>query len=176
MGRILRADGGGSHDSASWQFQGSPLVASKCGGPWKPTPVSHCQGSWQEGEEKGGGRQSLLCQPLGPAPSWEDVNATKREMGSAWAWGGHPVARQDSFFMRNGWKITLDPFLRGWEGKGQFTEGRGFSTPQACDPGFILKQNETCKHLQVGSCWGLSRLPNQLQEMSSRGFRHQALS
>ena len=93
------------------------------------------------GREEGDKASSVS--PLGPAPSWEDVNATRREMRSAWAWGGHLVARQDLFFMRNGWKITLDPFLRGWVGKGQFTEGRGSSTLQACDPGFILEQNET---------------------------------
>lgn len=76
-------------------------------------------------------------------------------MRSAWAWGGHSVARQDLFFMRNGWKTILDPFLRGGDDQGPCMEGRGFSTPRECDHGLIFKQDESRKQLQAGICCGL---------------------
>lgn len=57
--------------------------------------------------------------------------------------------------MSKGCKVTLNPFLRGWEGQGQFLEGSSFSIPQECDHGFILRQNKSRKKLHVGGCWGL---------------------
>lgn len=93
----------------------------------------------------------------------------------AWEWGGHPAVRQDLFFVRSGWKITLDPFPGGRKGEGQFVEGRAFSTPQECDHCFILKQNNSRKQLQAGGCPGLLTAAKPAPENGSSRARLRAL-
>lgn len=111
-GRTLRADSDGPHSSASQCFPASLLEATHCGSPGKLAPA----------EKQGGGRQRLLCQPLGARPwggkeSWEEVSVIKRETRThAGQWGGHTLTSQDLLLMSNGWKITLNPFLKGREG------------------------------------------------------------
>lgn len=125
MGRTLRAGGDGSWAQHLSGVQG-PCSRLHTAGALGSCPA--------EGpRQRGGRRQRLLCQPCGARPRGGQLGrgeCYKRELRTpAGQWGGHPVSGQDLFLMSNGWKITLDPFLKGGEGTDQFTEGRGVPGP-----------------------------------------------
>lgn len=115
-------------------------------------PWEACPGRGEEGHT--GSCVSRVGPALGEA-SWEEVSATKRELRTARGqWGGHPVSSQDLFLMSNGWKITLDPFLKGGEGVDQFTEGRGFPAPGNASTALFSNRIKAKASFEPLAAWG----------------------
>ena len=97
LGGWSKVRGGKDPEAWRWWFPWLSITAvsrvptwgCKPRGPLETYAVSPCRGSWQEGEGQGGGRQSLLCQPLGAGPKLGRCECHKERdeecLGVGWA-------------------------------------------------------------------------------------------